>query len=391
MQPRTEVKFDPESFRRIKRTIRNMSLGRKNLRHDPAFAMEYPDEVGIQLTNRCNLRCKHCFQWNDSGFYHHFDRRTQNGEISFAVVDKILKETSEVKSNLYLWGGEPLCYGEWGALAAALEKDPRWTVFCTNGVDIETQLDSILKISGQLAMLISVDGFETENDAVRGRGTYRKVMTNIDLLLDLKRKGIYQGEVSVNCVIGEKMIGQLYDLALMFEARGINSLYFCFPWYIPETAATRMDQFFREQFDWLRPLDQNGKASWHSYTYTLNPGVLEALMADLARINGRTWKIRLRYQPALESGEIRNFVAGRGEVPAQNRTQCVAITNRMNVMPDGKVTACKLFPEFEIGDLNTDSVIQVWKSLEFQKIRNIVSRGLMPVCSKCVLLYLHGV
>lgn len=391
MQPQTEVKFDPDSFRRIHRTIRNMSLGRKNLAYDPAYAMEYPDEVGIQLTNRCNLRCKHCFQWNDNGFYHHLDPRTQNAELSFEVVAKILNETSEVKSNLYLWGGEPLCYSEWDALAAALEKDLRWTVFCTNGVDIEKKMDSILKISEQLAMLISVDGFEPENDAVRGRGIYRKVMANIELLLDLKRRGIFRGEVSVNCVISDRMIGKLYDLADLFEAKGINTLYFCFPWYIPETAALRMDQFFQEQFQWLRVLDQEQPASWHSYRYTLAPGNLEALQEDLKRIEERIWKIRLRYQPALETGQIRDFIEGRDEVPVQNRTRCVAISNRMNVMPDGKVTVCKLFPEFEIGDLNRESVSQIWKNPTFQKVRTIVSRGLMPVCSKCVLLYLHGV
>lgn len=233
MQPETEVKFDRATFMRIKRTIRNMSIGKNNLKRDPEFALRLPDEVGIQLTNRCNLRCKHCFQWNDTGFHNLFDESARSGELDIDIFKKILAETSEVKSNLYLWGGEPLCYSEWDRLSNTLEKDPRWTVLCTNGIDIEKRLDPIIKISPDLAMLISLDGFSEENDSVRGKGTYRKVIDNISLLIGLKKKNVYKGELSVNCVISVAMAGKLYDFAVMLEEIGINSLYFCFPCRFP--------------------------------------------------------------------------------------------------------------------------------------------------------------
>ncbi len=349
-----------------------------------------PDEVGIQLTNRCNLRCAHCFQWNKEGFFNNFKESVRRKEISFEIVKKILVDTSEVKSNLYLWGGEPLNYGEWDKLSDELEKDPRWTVLCTNGIDIEKRLDSIVKISPNLAMLISLDGFRQENDSIRGKGTYLKIMRNIDLLMDLKRKNIFRGEISVNCVISENMAGHMFEFAMMLEEKGINTLYFCFPWYIPEIRAIHMDAFFRENFSWLREPADGHIASWHSFKYSLMPLLAGKITEEMKRINSRVWKIRLRYQPALEMEEVEDFIRGR-EITAQKRTKCIGITNRMNVMPDGRVTVCKLFPEFEIGDLNKMSVSEIWKSRDFDRAREILSRGLMPVCSKCVLLYLHGV
>ncbi len=390
MQPKTEIKFDPQSFQRLKRTIRNMSVGKNSLIKDPYFAMELPDEIGIQLTNKCNLRCRHCFQWNKEGFFNKYEKSEHDREIDHGIIKKILGETSGIKSNLYLWGGEPLCYSGLEEMSDMLEKDRRWTVFCTNGIDIEKKLDAIVKISSNLAMLISVEGFEDENDSVRGRGTYGKVMKNIALLMELKRKGIFRGEVSVNCTISEKMAGKLFDFAVMFEGIGINTLYFCFPWYISGEMSRKMDDFFKSNFSWLRALDDEKSASWHSYSYRLDPGVMERLLDDIEKINSRVWKIRMRYQPALETAEMRNFIIGK-ETPAQKRTRCIGITNRMNVMPDGKVTVCKLFPEFEIGDLNRQSVFEIWNSPGFRRARGIISRGLMPVCSKCVLLYLHGV
>ncbi|HEQ71771.1 MAG TPA: radical SAM protein [Spirochaetia bacterium] len=390
MQPKTEVTFDRATFGRLARTVRNMSVGRRRLKTDPGFALRLPDEIGIQLTNRCNLRCAHCFQWNKDGFFKNFEKAVQQEEIDFAVVEKILAQTMSVKSNLYLWGGEPLCYSAWDRLSLLLEKDPRWTVFCTNGIDVEKKLESLLRISSHLAMLMSVEGFEAEHDAVRGNGTYKKVMRNIELLLELKRRHIFKGEVSVNCVISENMLGRLYELAELFEGLGINTLYFCFPWYIPETSARTMDEYFKREFAWLRELAPEHRASWHSYSYHLDPTLTDAVRADLQRISGRPWKIRLRYQPALKEHEIEGFIRG-DEICAQHRSTCVGLTNRMNVMPDGKVTACKLFPEFAIGDLTHSSVEAVWNSEIFRRVRIVLQHGLMPVCSKCILLYLHGV
>jgi radical SAM protein with 4Fe4S-binding SPASM domain len=390
MQPKTDVNFDKTAFERIKQTIRNMSVGKKRSSVDPSYATDLPAEIGIQLTNKCDLRCKHCFQWNENGFHKDFGSEFQQSEIRIEIFEKILFDSSSVKSNLYLWGGEPLCYSGLSDISVMLENDPRWTVFCTNGVSISDNLDSLCRMSESLAMLISLDGFNEENDSIRGRGNYETVINNIRLLLNLKKKGTFKGEVSVNCVINERMVGKLFDFASMFENIGINSLYFCFPWYISDEKARDMDVFFKNNFDWLFKMNEGYKPSWHSYNYRLDNGFYEPLKDDIRKLTKKKWKIRLRLQPALEIDEIENFLEDRGK-PAQNRSKCIGIRNRMNVMSDGRVTVCKLFPEFAIGNLNELSVKKIWGSDEFRRTREILNEDLMPVCSKCILLYLHGV
>ncbi|MBF0443493.1 MAG: radical SAM protein, partial [Oligoflexales bacterium] len=311
MQPKTKVKFDRDTFNRLKRTIRNMSVTSARRCEDTAYACKIPEEVGIQLTNKCNLRCAHCFQWNEEGFFHNMDRKSQCEDIDIEIVKKIFDQTASVKSNLYLWGGEPLCYKWWDELSLLLEQDPRWSILCTNGVLIDKKIDSILKISSSLAILTSLDGFEAENDAIRGKGTFKKVIENIDLILDLKKKGIFKGEISVNCVISKAMSGKLYDFLEFFEEKGVNTVYFCFPWYLPQETSEKMDLYFREHFDWLLKLDENSIPSWHSYKYCLDPQVLDSLIPDLNKISSREWKIRVRYQPALETGEIEDFIRGK--------------------------------------------------------------------------------
>lgn len=390
MQPKTAVKFDKATFDRLKRTMKNMTTTHAARAKDPAYATEVPEEVGIQLTHKCNLRCTTCFQWNESGFFHHLDQQLQRVDIDIQLIEKIFHETQKARSGLYLWGGEPLCYQWWDKLAELLVHDPRWTVLCTNGTLIDKKMDQLLEMSASLAILISLDGFEAENDSIRGRGTFAKVVENIDLLLELKQKGIFKGEISVNCVINEAMAGKLYQFMEFFEQKGVNTVYFCFPWFLPSATAARMDQYFQENFNWLTELSQNAQPSWHSYQYHLEPDILPVLLQEIEKINQRVWNVRIRFQPALEINEIEDFVLGK-EITAQQRKQCLGISTRMNVLPSGEVTVCKLFPEFTIGSLAHESITGLWHNEKFTKCREIIGCGLMPVCSKCILLYLHGI
>ena len=63
----------------------------------------------------------------------------------------------------------------------------------------------------------------------------------------------------------------------------------------------------------------------------------------------------------------------------------------MDVFPDGEVVSCKFFPEFRVGNLQQESVLDVWHGARFNQVRETVSScGLMPVCAKCNLLYTRG-
>lgn len=186
------------------------------------------------------------------------------------------------------------------------------------------------------------------------------------------------------------MAGKLYDFMEFFESLAINTVYFGYPWYLPEDTSRNMDRYFKENFSWLKTFDDNYIPSWHSYKYNLNKEVLDFLIPEMERLNSRTWNIRIRFQPALEIPQLESFITGK-EIPVQHRRCCLAISNRMNVLPSGKVTVCKNFTEFTVGDLNNETVKELWHNDNFRKCRKILSSKLTPVCSKCILLYLHGV
>lgn len=380
-------KLDRAAFEKVRRIAPNLLAARRaEVPEAEAWrARPLPEEVAFKLTNRCDLRCEHCYQWNESGYHHGLG----GGDLDLAVIEKVLAATRELRSNVYLWGGEPLVYRQWDGLVDLLERERRWTSVCTNGTMIERRMDGLLRLSERLELVVAVDGFEAEHDALRGRGAFARMMGGLRALAAAKREGRYRGEITVNCVFQDAMIGRLFDLVGFLEETGVETVYLSFPWHLSDETSARMDAHVAAHFPWLdRPAGR--RTSWHSYKFRLDPGRLEDLRSDLARIDAAPWRLKLRYNPELAPGEMADFLAG-GDRPAQGRTRCIVHRTRMDVFPGGDVVSCKFFPEFTVGNLTDAEVAEVWQGERFDRVRETVAHcGLMPVCAKCNLLYTRG-
>ncbi|QUQ68345.1 GTP 3',8-cyclase [Kutzneria sp. CA-103260] len=391
MHPSTTRTLNSREFADIKHTVAIRSRARRGVLDDPAYAAPLPQEVSLQLTYRCNLRCTHCYQWNEQGFFRDFSPQRQKTELDIEIVENVLRATAPVRSKLFLWGGEPLMHTKFGEVASLLERYPRTVNMCTNGLLFKRKLDDMLRIGENLNLLVSLDGLGEDHEALRGKGTFKRTMDNIQMMLDLKRDGRFRGELSLSCMVSHVTVGKMYEFMEWAEELGVNTVYFQFPWYISPEVAGQMDQVYEQSFAWLKPDTGTKQPTWHSYTYQLPEDQLPVLRESMARLASRPWGVRVRYQPQLEADEVEDFIRGTSR-PAQNRSKCLAVSNRMEVHADGNVSSCKFFPEFVVGNLYDTEMTELWQSEAFRQVRSILStNGMMPVCSKCILLYLNGV
>lgn len=391
MHPSTTRKLNAKEFADIKHTVAIRSKARRNQLADPGYAAPMPQEVSLQLTYRCNLRCTHCYQWNEQGFFRDFEPARQRMELDLSIVEDVLAATAGTRSKLFLWGGEPLMYTKFGEVADLLERYPRTVNMCTNGLLFKRKLDDLLRIGENLNLLISLDGLGDDHEALRGKGTFRRTVENIETMLELKRQNRFGGEISLSCMVSHVTVGKMYEFMEWAEELGVNTVYFQFPWYISPEVAAAMDELYAKSFSWLRPDTGTDRPTWHSYTYRLPPEQLPVLRESMRRLAERRWGVRVRYQPQLEADEVEDFILGTSQ-PAQRRSRCLAVSNRMEVHADGKVSSCKFFPEFVVGSLYETPVAELWQSEAFREVRKTLAEGgMMPVCSKCILLYLNGV
>jgi len=385
MQPSSRSTLNEQSGALLMRTVRHVVEAQ---RQREASQLNLPETLGIKLTNRCNLRCAHCYQWNESGYHRDMSPSEQIRDLDIAVFEGLLEETRPVKSRLYLWGGEPLVHREIERILELLEQDPRETTICTNAHFIGKHINALCRISENLEFLIAVEGFETEHDALRGKGSFNKVMSTIDELLRLRAEGRFKGKLSIHTVMSDRMIGRLYELMELYESKAIDLVLLCFPWYISEETSREMDAFVLDKFDWLIDL-ANGRHSWDAFKFRIGPESVDTLMEDLRRINLRTWTTKVRYQPGLEFDEIEGFVRGKS-MTARCATTCRVLHTRADITPTGNVIACKFFSEFSIGNLRDHPLSTLWQSEQYNRIRQTFGQQLSPACSKCNVLYLHA-
>lgn len=169
----------------------NIPFIKKNIEEYP-----YPQLI-LGVTDDCNLRCKYCIY---SGKY--FDMRTHRSKtMSLATAlesvnyyidlqEKFKKRAPEKESVISFYGGEPLLsFDLIKAIVSHVKQRNFKTVFAltTNGTLLTESVAEYL-VSNNFLVSISLDGPEVEHDRNRvykdGCGSYKKVMENIQMLLD---------------------------------------------------------------------------------------------------------------------------------------------------------------------------------------------------------------
>ncbi|MDD3421373.1 MAG: radical SAM protein [Methanocellales archaeon] len=122
-----------------------------------------PPIMILSVTNRCNLHCKGC--------YHQALDRSSQPEMSESKLRSIFVEAKELGiSFMVLAGGEPLVRRE---ILDMTKNFPEiiFLVF-TNGLLIDDEVIAKLKGQRNFVPVISLEGWEEDTDARRGKGVY---------------------------------------------------------------------------------------------------------------------------------------------------------------------------------------------------------------------------
>jgi radical SAM protein with 4Fe4S-binding SPASM domain len=63
--------------------------------------------------------------------------------------------------------------------------------------------------------------------------------------------------------------------------------------------------------------------------------------------------------------------------------KCHSIYHVVEVSPDGRVTPCRDYQDYSVGNINEEPFYEIWNGEKYKKFRRQLSKGLMPVCSRC--------
>ena len=158
------------------------------------------------ITERCNFRCKHCYQEN-------YD----TPEINLGQMEEILQQFVDLLkkwkipsslASLAITGGEPFLYKDFYPFLAKVYKysgNYKWGLM-SNGSFVDRENIKILKLFKINDFQVSLEGLEENNDKIRGKGNFQKTIEALKILI---KGGIH---ASVSLTITKENINDIFPL-----------------------------------------------------------------------------------------------------------------------------------------------------------------------------------
>jgi radical SAM protein with 4Fe4S-binding SPASM domain len=327
----------------------------------------------LVLTYKCDLRCTMCYEWGDAGWCKQEAPEAITEELSWNVVENLFSQFGKQHPSFILIGGEPLLYSNFKRLAETLKENRCFAVTCTNGTLLHRFKDVSVD-NPYLTYLVSLDGLRKENDQLRGKGVYERVVRNIKLMKSLKRPPY----IGIQFTIRPENVGVMYEFCREMVKLGVDWILLNLCWFVSEEQAREYEEYMQQHFA-VTPTSHLG----YLLPYNLDK---EEFIRQYERIKREKWPIPVSCY--LEEPEDIHTYVDTPQVPPRN-TFCYKQWLRMDITPDGAVTPCVLYPDLSFGNLNDSGVMDIWNSPEYARFRELRREEPLPICSKCNALYLY--
>ncbi len=169
-----------------------------------------PQWLTIFITNRCNLKCRHCFYWKELN--------SEPVELTLEEYENIFKSMKTHFRTIRLSGGEPFLRKDLQqfylmidrlGLANKLSIPTNGTCACISTVN---EMLSASKGNLELNVSVSLDGLREKHDSLRGvRGSFDKAVDTLRELLEIEKKNSLLS-VSVCITITSQNVGDIAEL-----------------------------------------------------------------------------------------------------------------------------------------------------------------------------------
>jgi len=311
-----------------------------------------PLTVGIDVTNRCNLKCKHCYA-NSS-----FDSKIP--DITLKKFLEVLEELNGLGTYVIsLAGGEPLLRSDLCEMTKAIAEKNMLLFLNSNGQLLTLEYARRLKKNGVNHIEISIDGLEKNHDTIRGKGTFKKAVAGFE---NAQKAGLSVGIMTVICKQNLNDAEKLIDLFYKKKAIGIGFIRF--------KPVGRGE----EVRDWeLSPLERKK--------------LIESVYKKKVFYDRKNFNVKIETPLSILAAQ--NYPEFLKEHSYINKTirGCPGGMVSMHINADGTVTSCSQMP-LTVGSIYKSKIKDLWNNSElFLKLR---SRKYKGKCAKCRSLDICG-
>jgi MoaA/NifB/PqqE/SkfB family radical SAM enzyme len=345
---------------------------------------DFPRMVSLTITNNCNLRCQMCAQWSTEGYIRNAEHRTsRSGRMaSFDALLKTVDEIAYFGSIMLIRGGEALLYPGLLDLIAYAKDRGIVLLLESNGVLLRNFAEALVKL--RLDWLgISVDGPREIHDLVRGvKGTFESMREGLEELTRQEERYGHAVHRSITCTLSADNYLKLGEMPAVARSLGFKNITIVPYYYFPDSVGLAYEDLMREKF----ACEAYSWRGFHHEASGVDPDLfLEQLHAFKARLGDLTSDPYME----LTDEEYRTWYASSDKTV--KRSDCSNIWGLLDVQPDGNVNFCVDFPDYVIGNIEQNSLYDLWHSERAKKFREPRVGAEMPVCYRCGAKYMGGV
>jgi SynChlorMet cassette radical SAM/SPASM protein ScmE len=322
--------------------------------------MRTPRTVDVEITSRCNLRCRYCY---------YFD----NSSVTYQDLptDEWLKFFDELGRcavmNVCLAGGEPFILEELPTLLNGIVRNRMRFSILSNGGLINDKIASYIAQTGRCdSVQISVDGSCPEtHDVCRGKGSFERAVRGIGIL---KQNDI---KVTVRVTIHRYNVHDLEDIThFLLDDLGLPGFSTNAAGYLGSCQKSSHELLLTTQ-------DREVAMETLLRLSEKYPGRISAMAGPLAE--ARRWS---KMKEACSEG-------GPQFTDGGYLTGCGCTSNKIAVRTDGTIIPCCMLAHIELGRINRDSIAEVWQHnpvLNSLRQRHTVELGSFEFCAGCAYI-----
>lgn len=304
--------------------------------------MRTPRSLMIEITARCNLRCRYCYFFNNEAVEY---RDLPTGEW-LQFFDEL---GSLGVMNVTLAGGEPFIREDLAALIEGIVRNRMRFSFLSNGALIGDEIAAFIAGTGRCDYVqVSVDGSCAEvHDSCRGPGSFDGAIRGIRTL---RRHRI---SAAARVTIHRNNVHDLENIArLLLDELGLCDFGTNSAGYLGACCANADDVLLNTQ--------ERKEAMATLLRLTMKyAGRISAQAGPLT--DGRMWR---RMEEARAQGAPAFHNGGR-------LTACGCPNHKISVRADGAIVPCNMLNHVELGRINRDSLAEIWQnSPALNQLRN---------------------
>lgn len=293
--------------------------------------------LAINLTQRCNLACSHCYL--DAKTLQHGASDELSCDEVCALLDSVADRSSETM--VVLTGGEPLLRPDLEIMVQHGSGLGLAMVVGTNGIMLTERRVLALREAGLLGAGISVDSLDpSRHDDFRGKpGCWQKTMLGIDAC---RRHGL---SFQIHFTVTERNAHEVFDIIAFCKAKGARVLNVFF------LVCTGRGESFLD----------------------ISPQRYEEVIREIIEAQSQNPDLIIRPRCAPYYKRIAHQLnpdAPINRISGQEGDGCIAATHYCRVTPTGEVTACP-YIDTSVGSIRQQSLVEIWdQAPQFQLLRH---------------------